>query len=354
MKVLITGICGFVGAAIARYLVAAGEHEVFGMDNLIRAGSHLNRVALSRLGIRIIHGDIRAASDLAGLPAADWLIDASANPSVLAGADGQTSSRQLLEHNLAGTINLLEYCKQHRAGFILLSTSRVYAVDALSSLPVELAGDAYQLNASSPLPPGVSPRGIDESFSTAPPLSLYGSSKLCSELLALEYGALCNFPVWIDRCGVLAGAGQFGRADQGIFSFWIHSWKAGQPLRYIGFNGHGPQVRDAFHPQDLARFVSLQMDSPAKSPERIVNLGGGRSNARSLAQLSKWCTERFGPREVASDSTPRRFDVPWLVMDSSKATSIWNWQPQITLDEILEEIAIHAETNPGWLAETLL
>jgi CDP-paratose 2-epimerase len=70
------------------------------------------------------HLDIRNASDINSLPPADWVIDAAANPSVLAGVDGKTSSRQLIEHNLLGTINLLEYCKAHRAGFVLLSTSR--------------------------------------------------------------------------------------------------------------------------------------------------------------------------------------------------------------------------------------
>ena len=49
-----------------------------------------------------------------------------------------------------------------------------------------------------------------------------GASKLASEQLILEYGNSFDFPVWINRCGVLAGAGQFGKADQGIFSYWIH------------------------------------------------------------------------------------------------------------------------------------
>jgi len=68
------------------------------------------------------------------LPDADWVIDAAANPSVLAGIGDQTGSRQLVEHNLSGTINLLEYCKNRRAGFILLSTSRVYSIKALNDL----------------------------------------------------------------------------------------------------------------------------------------------------------------------------------------------------------------------------
>ena len=81
----------------------------------------------------MFHGDIRLASDGDALPRVDWVIDAAAQPSVLAGRDGKTSRRQLLEHNLLGTINLLEYCRASRAGFILLSTSRVYSIRGLNS-----------------------------------------------------------------------------------------------------------------------------------------------------------------------------------------------------------------------------
>jgi CDP-paratose 2-epimerase len=92
-----------------------------------------------------------------------------------------------------------------------------------------------------------SANGPDIDFSATPPLSLYGSTKLASELLALEYGDTFSLPVWINRCGVMAGAGQFGRADQGIFSFWIQSYLHKRPLKYIGFDGSGSQVRDALH-----------------------------------------------------------------------------------------------------------
>src|SRR5208282_5978462 len=93
---------------------------------------------------KVIHADVRSATDFAALPAADYVIDAAANPSVLAGVDGQTSSRQLLEHNLWATINLLEYCKAHRAGLILLSTSRVYSIPPLAALPVEIDQNAFR------------------------------------------------------------------------------------------------------------------------------------------------------------------------------------------------------------------
>ena len=141
MKLLITGICGFVGSSLAKCLLERREElSIYGIDNLMRPGSETNRRKLQTLGVRFFHGDIRAASDFEALPAADWVIDAAANPSVLAGVTGGFSSRQLFEHNLAGILNVLEYCKAHKAGLLLLSTSRVYSIPALVSLPLRVNG----------------------------------------------------------------------------------------------------------------------------------------------------------------------------------------------------------------------
>jgi CDP-paratose 2-epimerase len=198
------------------------------------------------------------------------------------------------------------------------------------------------------MPAGMTAAGVSEDFSTAPPVSIYGSTKLASELLALEYGHSFQFPVWINRCGVLAGAGQFGRPDQGIFSFWIHSWLRRKPLKYIGFDGSGHQVRDCLHPHDVVPVLVRQMDAGAEGP-KIVNLGGGVKNSFSLAQLSAWCAARFGPREVEGEKAPRPFDMPWMVLDASRAERQWDFRPAMPLEAILGEIADHAQAHPDWL-----
>lgn len=350
MRILITGICGFVGSTLARaWLEAQPGLVIYGMDNLGRAGSELNRNSLQRLGVKLLHGDIRSASDFETLPQVDWVIDAAANPSVLAGVDGMTSSRQLIEHNLWGTVNILEYCKRVRAGFILISTSRVYSIAPLARVAVQERGGAFVLSQDQELPPGLSVAGVSERFSTAPPISLYGGSKLASETLALEYGESFGFPVWINRCGVLAGAGQFGRADQGIFPFWINSWLRRRKLAYIGFGGEGHQVRDCLHPRDLIPLLRQQTAPGATAALRVLNLAGGSGNAMSLYQLSDWCRERYGGHEVSAIPEMRRFDIPWLVLDAALAGELWGWTPQTPLQAILEEIALHAEAHPDWL-----
>jgi CDP-paratose 2-epimerase len=350
VRILISGICGFAGSAVARGLAAQGRGlQISGFDNFIRPGSEGNRAELRRLGIGLVHADVRVASDIEALPGADWVIDAAANPSVLAGVDGRSSSRQLVEHNLCGTINLLEYCKRARAGLVLLSTSRVYSIAPLAAMPLKVVGGAFQPEAGR-LPDGIGPLGVSESCATASPVSLYGATKLASEALALEYGQSFNLPVFVNRCGVLAGAGQFGRPDQGIFSYWINSHLRHRPLKYIGFGGSGHQVRDCLSPNDLIPLLLAQLAAPkVDALDRIINVGGGSASAISLRQLTAWCDDRFGSHPIAQDPESRPFDVPWIVLDPSKAARVWGWKPRTSVHAILEEIAAHAGTHPDWL-----
>ncbi len=351
MKILITGICGFVGNQIARRIKATNDNvRLIGLDNFIRGGSELNRRSAEQLCETFLHADIRSEADLQLLPDVDWVIDCAALPSVLAGTDGDGSSRQLIGHNLVGTLNLLEYCRRSDAGLILLSTSRVYSIRPLAELALNEAIDRYMLDVSQPLPPGITDAGINESFSTTPPVSLYGATKIASETMALEYGQTFGFPVRVNRCGVLAGAGQFGRPDQGIFSFWIHSHLAKRPLRYIGCRGNGFQVRDCLHPIDLADLLVMQIGAGSDPTKPLINnVSGGFESSRSLRQLTRWCDARFGRHAVASSDEVRPFDLPWIVLDSTLARSAWQWNPQRTTEMILEEIAEFALRSPDWL-----
>jgi CDP-paratose 2-epimerase len=350
MKILITGICGFAGSTLAETLLELCEGlAVCGIDNLMRPGSESNRGRLKRLGVELFHGDVRMASDFEALPKADWVIDAAANPSVLAGVSGVVSSRQVLEHNLASLVNVLEYTKAAGAGFILLSSSRVYSIPALASLPLRVADRAFRLDGSQPLPKGVTAGGINPEFSTQAPVSLYGATKLASETVALDFGLAFGLPVWINRCGVLAGAGQFGTPSQGIFSYWINAHLRRRPLSFIGFEGRGYQVRDAFHPRDLAGLLLLQMRSARPDGQRIYTAGGGPSNTMSLAQLTEWCDRRFVPHAPSADLRPRQYDAPWIVMDNGDVHRDFGWSASLSLAAVLDEIAAHALRNPDWL-----
>jgi hypothetical protein len=61
------------------------------------------------------------------------------------------------------------------------------------------------------------------------------------------------------------------------------------------------------------------------------------------------CARRFGQHDVEHDVTSRRYDVPWLVLNAARARRNWDWRPAFSVEQILEEIAAHAEAHPEWL-----
>ncbi|OGS06704.1 MAG: hypothetical protein A2270_05420 [Elusimicrobia bacterium RIFOXYA12_FULL_51_18] len=353
MRILITGICGYLGFRTASFLAdALPGAEICGLDNISRRGSESNLAALKKVGAKFYHGDIRVQADVDALPPADWLIDCAANPTVLAGSGvlNDTSSRQLMENNLSGTINLLEYCKRHSCGLVLLSTSRVYSISDLLSIKLRIKGERLE-----PVPPstvlGFSKAGVSEDFSTRPPLSLYGTSKAASELLALEYSAAFGFPVWINRCGVIGGPGQFGRIDQGILSFWAYSKLLKRPLKFIGYSGR--QVRDCMDASDVAALVMKQITSPSRNVPRVINAGGGLRGSFSLRELDALCSGFLGaggpPPAIVRETRP--YDVPYYVTDYRLAEKTWDWKPSLSAAEMVERICRWASDNESLVGQ---
>ena len=56
--------------------------------------------------------------------------------------------------------------------------------------------------------------------------------------------------------------------------------------------------------------------------------------------------------EVLPSQDERTMDAPFIVMDSTTAQNAWNWSVKTKIEQILEEIANHAEKNPHWLGKT--
>jgi CDP-paratose 2-epimerase len=350
MRILITGVCGYVGSRIAAAIADRKPSvEIVGIDNLSRRGAETNLPTLRKFGVRFYHGDMRMQSDLHVLPACDWAIDCAANPRVSAGisADSGCSPAQLLEHNLVGTLHLLEYCRGHGCGLVLLSSSRVYSLDGLAAIP--LREDETRFRTLPPFPsnmPGLSEYGIAEEFSTAPPLSLYGATKLASEVLALEYAAAFAFPLWIDRCGVIGGPGQLGRIEQGVFSYWVYACALGRPLKYIGFGGNGKQVRDCVTAEDIADLIVRQVGDASRSVPRVLNVGGGVDGALSLLELTQLCESFFGRKcPVEHSNETRPYDIPFFVTDTRRVREAWDWKPSCDGKGIVLRLCEWADRN---------
>ncbi|MHB8876810.1 MAG: NAD-dependent epimerase/dehydratase family protein [Myxococcaceae bacterium] len=338
MRIVITGGAGFVGSSLATTFRAKHpKAEIFAFDNLKRRGSELNLERFRQHGISFVHGDVRQPEDLAELPSTfDLLIDASAEPSVLAGLTG--SPAYLLSTNLGGTLNCLELVRARGKALVFLSTSRVYSMGPLRELALDEGPTRLNLAAKQAWP-GVGARGIAESFPVHLPRSLYGATKLASELIIQEYVSTYGMRAVINRCGVIAGPGQFGKVDQGVFTLWVAHHVFDKPLKYTGFGGAGKQVRDLLHPDDLAHAIDLQLSDIDRLSGETFNLGGGPEVSTSLAELTATCQRLTGRSvPVASDPTTSPVDIPHYVTDFTKAEKAFGWKPQKGVEQIVSDI----------------
>src|SRR6202008_348292 len=101
--------------------------------------------------------------------------------------------------------------------------------------------------------------------------SLYGASKLASELLIEEYRTMYGLRAIVNRCGVIAGPWQMGKVDQGFVVLWAARHLFGQPLTYTGFGGDGPQVRDVLHIADLFELIKIELDNLSRLNGSVFN-----------------------------------------------------------------------------------
>lgn len=348
-KIVITGGAGFVGANIA---IALKEHfancAVVAFDNLHRNGAELNIPRLEKHGIKFVRGDVRNSQDLDKAGDLDFLIECSAEPSVLAGSDGDTD--YLVQTNLNGAINCADICRKNNASMLFLSTSRVYPIEPLVNCEIRSSETRFELLDDQTVP-GLSSKGVSEEFPMEGARSLYGGTKYAAEIMLREYADAFEIPVILNRCGVLAGAWQFGKADQGIAAFWTAAHVYGRNLKYIGFEGSGKQVRDMLHIDDLVKLVLMQIKEPEKfdvNAKGVWNVGGSLASSASLMELTDIC-QRITEKSISISPEPemRYADIPVYVTDIGKITDYCGWAPEKRVPDIISDIHHWIQNTPG-------
>lgn len=338
MRIIITGGCGFVGFNLAVHLSEAG-HVVTVLDNLVRKGSETNVPRLRKAGVEFMHGDIRNPEDLAELPKnCELLLECSAQPSVVSGYRNPVYD---FRTNVEGVINCLELCRNLGMGMIFLSSSRVFPAAAINNLPRVERETRWDWDPDSQVSvPGFDPvHGIGSNFTMdGATKTIYGASKAAADYFCQEYADAFGLPVIINRCGVIAGSGQFGVANQGWFTFWAISCLFERPLTYLGYKGK--QVRDIVFIDDLCRLIDVQLERLAMLGGKVWNVGGGRENSISLVEATELMERTFDKRmQVTISDETRKGDMVIYITDNRAVSRELGWQPNVSLAEGADRIA---------------
>ncbi len=361
-KILISGGAGFVGSNLAAHWLASGQaSQVAILDNLSRKGSSLNAKRIVDAGGQFLEIDIRDQQQLFQFDDIDLIIHCAAEPSARAGYNETLkegiSPLDVIDINFLGSVNCLELARRNKADFIFLSTSRVYPQSILQAL-------SYKIEHRRFMPTGnafceqLAQYGVNENFpliaESGATRGFYGASKLGFEQLINEYIDHYDMQAIILRLGTMAGAWQMGKVDQGVISLWVMHHYFNVPLTYQGYDFKGHQVRDVLHPSDLAELLDIMIADFSNHNGIIYNAGGGMNNSLSLCQLTDLTQKIVGKTcSITEGKQAEAGDIPWYVSDHRKISSVTGWQPNYSLEMIIEEINNWIKIHESTLNSTL-
>ena len=315
MKILITGGCGFVGSNLCIFLKKK-KYKITSLDNLSRKGSKYNLELLKKKKIKNLKIDIQNYKKISKLPKYDLIIDCCAEAAV------EVSKNQIdrvINTNLIGTINILKKVKKDKSKIIFLSSSRINPINEINKiLNKKNLNKKISLNKS-----------FNENSSIIGPKTIYGVTKLASEMFIEEFSYAFNVKYIINRCAVISGPLQFGKQDQGFVSLWVWKHLMKKKLNYIGYNGLGNQVRDVLHIYDLCELIDLQIKKINYINNTLFTVGGSKRNCISLNELTTICEKISGNTlNISKIKKTSIYDIPYFVTNNSKVSKTYNWKPK--------------------------
>ena len=187
---------------------------------------------------------------------------------------------------------------------------------------------------------------IKEDFDTKHPKSIYGFTKLSSEMLIEEFSFAFGLKYIINRCGVISGPFQFGKQDQGFVSLWLWRHLNRNKLNYIGYGGFGNQVRDVLHIDDLCNLIFTQLKKFKNINNQTFNVGGSMKSNVSLKNLTHICQKVTGKKiHITKTPSTSDYDIPYYITDNTKVSKVYGWKPKNSIHDVINDTYKWLNTN---------
>lgn len=326
MKYLITGGCGFLGSNIASKVLEQKDDLII-YDNLSRIGGEENLKWLETIGkfkfVKANTADFSSISEIIKQEKPDVIYH-------LAGQVAMTTSisnpRLDFETNVLGSFNVLESVRLYSPETIIVysSTNKVY-------------GDFEYLNYDETSTRYICkefPKGFDEKVNLDFH-SPYGCSKGSADQYMLDWSRIFGLKTVVFRHSSMYGSRQFGTYDQG----WI-SWFCQKAIEtkydsntIFTISGNGKQVRDVLHAEDMIKLYLSVPKHIEKAKGQVFNIGGGFENSLSLLELFVFLENELNIKLNYTQLPPRESDQKVFVADITKASSIFDWKPEVSKEE---------------------
>ncbi len=338
---LVTGSSGLIGSEVCRYFARSGW-TLHGVDNnqrMVFFGPEGDTRWMGRQLQASIKGFVLHETDIRDREAVLKLVE-RIRPDAIVHAAAQPSHDRAasipfddFDTNAVGTLNLLEAVRRHapRAPFVHMSTNKVYG-DAPNEIPLTELPSRWDYADPSYA------NGIPETFRIdRSKHSLFGASKLASDILVQEYGRYFGMFTCCLRGGCLTGPDHSGVELHGYLSYLIKCNLEGRIYNIYGYKGK--QVRDNIHSYDVARFMEAFIEKPRIA--EVYNLGGGKENACSILEAFERVQAHTG-KAMRSEYTDkhREGDHICYYSDLRKMKAHYpGWSVTRSLDDIFSEIA---------------
>jgi len=322
MKILITGVAGFIGFTLAKRLLDRGDY-VYGIDNL----NDYYDVSLKQARLRELEErykgnltfqkldivDRSGIEDLFRKERFDRVMHLAAQAGVRYSLENPLA---YVDTNLVGFAHILEGVRKNDVEhFVYASSSSVYGAN--TKLP------------------------FTESDNVDHPVSLYAATKKSNELMAHTYAHLYRIPCTGLRFFTVYGP--WGRPDMALFKF-TRGIMNGQPIPVYN---HGNMVRDFTYVEDIVEGVIRVIDRPAResnlwsgqapdpassaAPYRIYNIGNHQPvELMRYIEVLETCLGKKAELELLPIQDG---DVPATFADISRLTGDLQFKPETTVEE---------------------